>query len=100
MPQRLQIAVFWTFLILQKRFSDAVTVLAVHKGEIQPPSHALGYTRGPVRGRFGRNTRPRGRNFALYWSKGESGSLPKKKKKTFFFFSFDFASCKNTIDKV
>ena len=52
--------------------------------------------RGSVRGRFGQNTRPRGRNFALYWCQGEVGvSL-----KNFFFFFFKFSSCQHTIDKV
>ena len=36
-------------------------------------------------GRFGRNNRSRGQNFALNWTL-KSGSLPKKKKKYIFFF--------------
>ena len=43
--------------------------------------------RDQARGRLGRNSRPRGRNFALNGSQGEVGVSLKKKKK-FFFFSF------------
>ena len=44
-----------------------------------------------ARGRLGRNSRPRGRNFALNGTQGEVGvSLKKKKKKNFFFFFFFF----------
>ena len=43
--------------------------------------------RDQARGRLGRNSRPRGRNFALNGTQGEVGvSLKKKKKKFFFFF--------------
>ena len=43
--------------------------------------------RDQARGRLGRNSRPRGRNFALNGTQGEVGvSLKKKKKKKFFFF--------------
>ena len=46
-------------------------------------------TRDQARGRLGRNSRPRGRNFALNGTQGEVGvSLKKKKKKIFFFFFF------------
>ena len=42
-----------------------------------------------ARGRLGRNSRPRGRNFALNGTQGEVGvSLKKKKKKKIFFFFF------------
>ena len=42
------------------------------------------YSRDQARGRLGRNSRPRGRNFALTGTQGEVGvSL---KKKNFFFF--------------
>ena len=42
------------------------------------------FFRDQARGRFGRNGRPRGRNFALNWAQGEVGvSL---KKKMYFFF--------------
>ena len=44
-------------------------------------------TRDQARGRLGRNSRPRGRNFALNGTQGEvEVSLKKKKKKKFFFF--------------
>ena len=43
--------------------------------------------RGPVRGRFGRNTCPRGRNFALLVS-GRSGFIPKKYIYIYFFLFF------------
>ena len=47
--------------------------------------------RDQARGRIGRNSRPRARNFALNGTKGEVGvSLKKKKKKIFFFFFFFF----------
>ena len=47
--------------------------------------------RDQARGRLGRNSRPRGRNFALNGTKGEVGvSLKKKKKKKKFFFFFFF----------
>ena len=47
--------------------------------------------RDQARGRLGRNSRPRGRNFALNGTQGEVGvSLKKKKKKNFFFFFFFF----------
>ena len=43
--------------------------------------------RDQARGRLGRNSRPRGRNFALNGTQGEVGvSLKKKKKKKKFFF--------------
>ena len=38
-----------------------------------------------ARGRLGRNSRPRGRNFALNGTQGEVG-VSLKKKKIFFFF--------------
>ena len=47
--------------------------------------------RDQARGRLGRNSRPRGRNFALNGTKGEvgvSGVSLKEKKKNFFFFFF------------
>ena len=45
--------------------------------------------RGQARGQFGRNNRPRCRNFALNWAQGEVGvSLKKKKKKNCFVFFF------------
>ena len=48
--------------------------------------------RDQARGRLGRNSRPRGRNFALNGTKGEVGVFlkkkKKKKKKNFFFFFF------------
>ena len=45
--------------------------------------------RDQARGRLGRNSRPRGRNFALNGTQGEVGvSLKKKKKKKLFFFFF------------
>ena len=45
--------------------------------------------RDQARGRLGRNSRPRGRNFTLNGTQGEVGvSLKKKKKKKFFFFFF------------
>ena len=49
----------------------------------------LFHNRDQARGRLGRNSRPRGRNFALNGTQGEVGvSLKKKKKKNFFFFFF------------
>ena len=42
--------------------------------------------RDQARGRLGRNSCPRGRNFCPKWDPGRSGSLPKKKKKKLFFF--------------
>ena len=42
--------------------------------------------RDQARGRLGRNSRPRGRNFALNGPQGEVGVSLKKKKKFFFFF--------------
>ena len=45
--------------------------------------------RDQARGRIGRNSRPRGRNFALNGTQGEVGVSLKKKKKNFkkiFFF--------------
>ena len=48
-------------------------------------------TRDQARGRLGRNSCPRGRNFALNGTQGEVGvSLKKFKKKFFFFFFFFF----------
>ena len=44
-------------------------------------------SRDQARGRLGRNSRPRGRNFALNGNQGEVGVSVKKKKKNFFFFS-------------
>ena len=41
--------------------------------------------RDEARGRLGRNSRPRGRNFALNGTQGEVGVSLKKKKKFFFF---------------
>ena len=49
--------------------------------------------RDQARGRLGRNSRPRGRNFALNGTQGEVGvsvKKKKKKKKNFFFFFFFF----------
>ena len=46
--------------------------------------------RDQARGRLGRNSRPRGRNFALNGTQGEVGVSLKKKKKIFFFFFFFF----------
>ena len=40
--------------------------------------------RDQARGRLGRNSRPRGRNFALNGTQGEVGVSLKKKKKIFF----------------
>ena len=44
--------------------------------------------RDQARGRLGRNSRPRDRNFALNGTQGEVGVSLKKKKKIFFFFFF------------
>ena len=46
--------------------------------------------RDQARGRLGRNSRPRGRNFALNGTQGEVGVSLKKKKNFFFFFFFFF----------
>ena len=53
--------------------------------------------RDQARGRLGRNSRPRGRNFALYGTQGEVGVSLKKKK--IFFFKEDSlnASCGDII---
>ena len=52
---------------------------------------SLGKLRDQARGRLGRNSRPRGRNFALNGTQGEVGvSLKKKKKKKKIFFFFFF----------
>ena len=45
-------------------------------------------SRDQARGRLGRNSRPRGRNFALNGTLGEVGVSLKKKKNFFFFFFF------------
>ena len=47
-------------------------------------------SRDQARGRLGRNSRPRGRNFALNGTLGEVGVSLKKKKIIFFFFFFFF----------
>ena len=44
--------------------------------------------RDQARGRLGRNSRPRGRKFALNGTQGEVGVSLKKKKIFFFFFFF------------
>ena len=45
--------------------------------------------RDQARGLLGRNSRPKGRNFAQNGTQGEVGvSLKKKKKKKIFFFFF------------
>ena len=45
------------------------------------------FFRDQARGQLGRNSRPRGRNFALNGTQGDVGvSLKKKKKKKNFFF--------------
>ena len=55
--------------------------------ESQPLTHELRDNRDQARGRLGRNSRHRGRNFTLNGTQGEVGvSLKKKKKKKFFFF--------------
>ena len=51
-------------------------------------------------GDLGENTRPRGRNFALYCSQGEVGVSLKKQFFFFFFFFFKFSSRQHTIDKL
>ena len=57
--------------------------------ESQPLTHELRDNRDQARGRLGRNSRHRGRNFTLNGTQGEVGvSLKKKKKKKFFFFFF------------
>ena len=49
------------------------------------------FHRDQARGRLGRYSRPRGRNFALNGTQGEVAvSLKKKKKKKNFFFFFFF----------
>ena len=53
---------------------------------MQAKSLTLHTTRDQARGRLGRNSRPRGRNFALNGTQGEVGVSLKKKKKNFFFF--------------
>ena len=57
--------------------------------------------RDQARGRFGRNSRPRGRNFALNWAQGEVG-VSLKKKNFFFFFCFvlEFSSNHSTKQAV
>ena len=51
--------------------------------------HEMLHIRDQARGRIGRNSRPRGRNFAQNGTQGELGvSLKKIKKKKFFFFFF------------
>ena len=47
---------------------------------------SLQINRDQARGRLGRNSRPRGRNFTLNWSQGEVVVSLKKKKKIFFSF--------------
>ena len=54
------------------------------------PIYILILSRDQARGRLGRNSRPRGRNFALNGTQGEVGVSLKKKKKNFFFFFFFF----------
>ena len=62
--------------------------LALHT-EVDLSDKAISTTRDQARGRLGRNSRPRGRNFALNGTQGEMGvSLKKKKKKKNFFFFF------------
>ena len=59
--------------------------------EGQRNSYSESQYRDQARGRLGRNSRPRGRNFALNGTQGEVGvSLKKKKKKKNFFFFFFF----------
>ena len=48
----------------------------------------MAYIRDQARGRIGRNSRPRGRNFALNGTQGEVGVSLKEKKFFFFFFFF------------
>ena len=53
------------------------------------PDKTLGL-RDQARGRLGRNSHPRGRNFARNGSQGEVVVSLKKKKKNFFFYYFFF----------
>ena len=46
------------------------------------------FVRDQARGRLGRNSRPRGQNFALNGTQGEEGVSLKKKNFFFFFFFF------------
>ena len=55
---------------------------AMLHSEGSKPEHA----RDQARGRLGRNSRHRGRNFALNGTQGEVGVSLKKKKNFFFFF--------------
>ena len=61
----------------------------VKSDNVVPCKHV---SRDQARGRLGRNSRPRGRNFALNGTQGEVGvsQKKKKKKKNFFFFFFFF----------
>ena len=64
---------------------------SAHLQGLPEPSFLDTAIRDQARGRLGRNSRPRGRNFALNGTQGEVGvSLKKKKKKIFFFFFFFF----------
>ena len=63
------------------------------KGYFWHWSNCLPGARDQARGRLGRNSRPRGRNFAPNGTQGEVGvslKKKKKKKKKFFFFFFFF----------
>ena len=70
-------------------FRDGHVVKVLGEGRFALSSYFV--CRDQARGRLGRNSRPRGRNFALIVTQGEVGvSLKKKKKKKFFFFFFFF----------
>ena len=56
--------------------------------------------RDQARGRLGRNSRPRGRNFVLNGTQGEVGVSLKKKKKNFFFRETHFHSVTTQMQAV
>ena len=56
--------------------------------------------RDQARGRLGRNSRPRGRNFALNGTRGEVGVSLKKKKFFFFFRETHFHSVTTQMQAV
>ena len=75
--------------------SQSLKMTAVHSFQLSHIQTSVTFFRDQARGRFGRNSRPRGRNFALNGTQGEVGvslkkKKKKKKKKNFFFFFFFF----------
>ena len=89
-----QLFIFHIYIIIVISFI-VIIWNAAHPEKVK----SMSACRDQARGRLGRNSRPRGRNFALNGTQGEVG-VSLKKKKIFFFFETHFHSVTTQMQAV